>query len=67
MMNSRERRLSLWSNATCAMPLCEALSSCRGLAGHITRKRIASEAGISRDWPSALSERDGPHREGEEL
>jgi hypothetical protein len=31
-----------------------------------TRKRIASEAGISRDWPSVSSERDGPHREGEE-
>jgi hypothetical protein len=30
MMNSRERRLSLWSNAICAMPLCEALSSRRG-------------------------------------
>ena len=29
-------------------------------------KRIASEAGISRDWPSASSARDGPHREGEE-
>jgi hypothetical protein len=34
--------------------------------GHITRKRIASETGISRDWPSVSSERDGPHREGEE-
>src|ERR1700720_1625285 len=31
MMNPRERRLSLWSNATCAMPLCEALPSRRGL------------------------------------
>ena len=37
-----------------------------GVEGHITRKRIASEAGISRDWPSALRARDGPHREGEE-
>ena len=37
-----------------------------GVEGHITRKRIASEAGISRDWPSVSSERDGPHREGEE-
>jgi hypothetical protein len=37
-----------------------------GVEGHITRKRIASEAGISRDWPSASSARDGPHREGEE-
>ena len=34
MMNSRERRLWLWSNATCAMPLCEALPSRRGLRAH---------------------------------
>ena len=34
MMNSRERRLSLWSNATCAMPICEALTSCRGQTAH---------------------------------
>jgi hypothetical protein len=37
-MNSRERRLSLWSNATCAMPLCEALTSCRGLRAHHAQK-----------------------------
>ena len=34
MMNSRERRLFSWSNATCAMPLCEALSSRRGRGPH---------------------------------
>jgi hypothetical protein len=34
MMNSWERRLWLWSNATCAMPLCEALSSRRGRRAH---------------------------------
>src|ERR1700722_8571500 len=34
MMNSRERRLSLWSNATCAVPMCEALTSCRGQRAH---------------------------------
>src|SRR5258708_19068675 len=34
MMNSRERRRSSWSNATCAMPLCEALSSRRGRGPH---------------------------------
>jgi Universal stress protein family len=33
-MNSRERRLSSWSNATCAMPLCEALPSRRGRGPH---------------------------------
>ena len=34
MMKSRERRLYSWSNATCAMPLCEALSSRRGQRPH---------------------------------
>ena len=34
MINSRERRLSLWSNATCAVPICEALTSCRGRRAH---------------------------------
>src|SRR5260370_13854301 len=33
-MNSRERGLSLWSNATCAMPICEALTSRRGRGPH---------------------------------
>jgi hypothetical protein len=40
-----------------------------GVEGHITRKRIASEPGISRVWPPMMfssSEYDGPHREGEE-
>jgi hypothetical protein len=32
MMNSRERRLFSWSNATCAMPLCEALSIVNAIA-----------------------------------
>jgi hypothetical protein len=38
MMNSRERRLSSWSNATCAMPSCEALSSRRGRRAHHAQK-----------------------------
>ena len=43
MMNLRERRLSLWSNATCAMPSCEALSSRRGLGLHHAQKdRVGS-------------------------
>ena len=46
--------------------VCEAPCRPAGVEGHITRKRIASEAGISRDWPSVSSARDGPHREGEE-
>ena len=32
---------------TCAMPLCEAFVRPAGVKGHITRKRIASEAAIS--------------------
>jgi len=38
MMNSRERRLCSWSNATCAMPLGEALSSRRGRGPHHAHK-----------------------------
>src|SRR6516162_682827 len=38
MMNSREQRLSSWSNATCAMPPCEALSSRRGRGPHHAHK-----------------------------
>ena len=47
---------------------CRHARHCRpaGVQEHITRERIASEAGISRDWPSVSRERDGPHREGEE-
>jgi hypothetical protein len=37
-----------------------------GVKGHITCKGIVSEPGRSRVRPSALRERDGPHREGEE-
>ena len=37
-MKSRERRLSSWSNATCAMPPCEALSSRRGRRPHHAQK-----------------------------
>jgi hypothetical protein len=38
MIYSRERRLFSWSNATCAMPLCEALSSRRGRGPHHAHK-----------------------------
>src|ERR1700752_1996866 len=38
MMKSGERRLYSWSNATCAMPLCEALSSRRGRRPHHAQK-----------------------------
>ena len=49
--------------------LCEALPSLPGSKSHITRKRIASEAGRSHVWPLIESSRlayGGPHREGEE-
>src|SRR6478609_5073227 len=36
-----------------------------GVEGHITRKWIALEPGISRVWPSVVRV-GGPHREGEE-
>ena len=38
MMKSRERRLSSRPNATCAMPLCEALLSRRGRRPHHAHK-----------------------------
>ena len=34
IVTSRKRRLCIWSNATCAMPLCEALSFRRGQRAH---------------------------------
>ena len=36
-----------------------------GVEEHITRKRIVSEPGMSRVWPSP-DDTGGPHREGEE-
>ena len=36
MMKQRERRLCLWSNATCAMPLARHCHPA-GIKGHITR------------------------------
>ena len=38
---------------------------CHPAQGHITCKRIASEAGRSRAWPRS-AEYVGPHRQGEE-
>ena len=68
MMNSRERRLFSWSNATCAMPLCEALSSRRGRGPHHAQIDRVGTWDIS--GPTAGSvychEYGGPHREGEE-
>ena len=48
MIKSRERRLSSWSNATCAMPLCEALSSRRGRGPHHAQKDRVGTWDISR-------------------
>src|ERR1700731_3891011 len=68
MMNSREGRLSSWSNATCAMPLCEALSSRRGRGPHHAQIDRVGTWDIS--GPTAGSvychEYGGPEREGEE-
>ena len=63
MMNLRELRLFSWSNATCAMPLCEALSSRRGRGPPQGARR---NLGYLVSGRQALSEGDGPHREGEE-
>jgi hypothetical protein len=64
MMNSRERRLSLWSNATCAMPLCEALSSRRGLGPHHAHKDRVGTWDISRLAVSCLRRRSASGRRG---
>src|SRR6266568_5054479 len=48
MIYSRERRLSSWSNATCAMPLCEALSSRRDRGPHHVHKDRVGTWDISR-------------------
>jgi hypothetical protein len=68
MMKSRERRLYSWSNATCAMPLCEALSSRRGQRPHHAQKDRVGTWDIS--WLAAVVSVGvgcgGPHREGEE-
>src|SRR6266699_7226153 len=64
MIKSRERRLSSWSNATGAMPLCEALSSRRGRRAHHAQKDRVGTWEIPRlavSWSAG-----GPHREGEE-
>src|SRR5258708_12951242 len=67
MMNSRERRLSSWSNATCAMPLCEALSSRRGRGPHHAQIDRVGTWDIS--GPTAGSvychEYGGPNRDGD--
>src|ERR1700726_344021 len=55
MMNSRERRLCLWSNATCAMPSCEALPSRRGLRAHHAQK---DRVGLRLN--EHIEEEDGP-------
>jgi hypothetical protein len=64
MMNSRERRLSLWSNATCAMPLCEALSSRRGLGPHHAHKDRVGTWDISCLAVSCLRRRSASGRRG---
>src|SRR6266516_710300 len=64
MIYSRERRLSSWSNATGAMPLCKALSSRRGRRAHHAQKDRVGTCEIPRLTVSRSA--GGPHREGEE-
>jgi hypothetical protein len=63
-MNSRERRPSLWSNATRAMPLCEALSSRRGLGPHHAQMDRVGTWDISRLAVSWLGRRSASGRRG---
>src|SRR5207344_3444294 len=64
MMNSRERRLCLWSNATCAMPSCEALSSRRGLRAHHAQKDRVGSWDIPRLAVSCSRRRSSSGRRG---
>jgi len=64
MMNSLERRLCLWSNATCAMPLCEALLSRRGQGPHHARKDRVGTWDISRLTVSCSRRRSASGRRG---
>src|SRR6516164_10800370 len=64
MMNSRERRLCLWSNATCAMPLCEALLSRRGQGPHHAHKDRVGTWDISRLTVSCSRRRSALGRRG---
>jgi hypothetical protein len=67
MIYSRERRPSSWSNATRAVPSCEALSSRRGLGPHHAHKDRVGNWEISCLAAAvACFEYGGPHREGEE-
>jgi hypothetical protein len=64
MMNSRERRLSSWSNATCAMPLCEALPSRRGRRAHHAQKDRVGTWDIPRLAVSCWRRRSASGRRG---
>src|SRR6202043_22226 len=64
MMNSRERRLSLWSNATCAMPICEALTSCRGQRARHAQMDCVGTWDIPRLAVSCLRRRSASGRRG---
>ena len=63
-MNSRERRLSSWSNATCARPLCEALLSRRGQGPHHAHKDRVGTWDISRLTVSCSRRRSALGRRG---
>ena len=64
IVSSQGRRLWLWSNAICAVPLREASSPCRGRGTHHVQRDCAGNWEIPR--PTARSRAAGPHREGEE-
>src|SRR5262249_14834439 len=64
MMNSWERRLSSWSNATCAMPLCEALPSRRGRRAHHAQMDRVGTWEIPRSAASCWRRRPASGRRG---
>src|SRR5262249_17758434 len=66
MMNSRERRLSSWSNATCAMPLLRGIVVPPGSRATSRAQGSRRKLGYLVTGRPVSSARDGPHREGEE-
>jgi hypothetical protein len=62
---SQGLRVFIRSKATCAAPLCEVLTPCRGLRPHHVQKDRIGSWEISGLTGTAIAVA-GPHREGEE-
>ena len=66
IIQRRGREFCIRSKATCAAPLCEVLTPCRGQRPHHVQRESHRNLGGLGSGRQMLRERDGPHREGEE-